>query len=434
MRRTRLLVTLAALVGSIGCASSGLPAPPTPEEIPALEGRVRSDPGDVGAAVALAAGYREAGRVEDARAVLAGARESAPEDGGVVVMLGLLAEDAGAWGEARAAYVEALAIGLAGALEPEVQRRLEVVRREELRARVAASLAREDELAASVPDGDVVGVFPFLFDGADPEWEPLAWALPEMLSTDLAVTGRLRVVERLHVQALLDELALGESGRVSRETAARSGRLLGSGTIVQGRLRLDAGQRVGVDAAVVEVGAPGAQQVSPLTDEAGVEQVLEMEKRIALSIHAELGIELTPAERERITERQTESIQALLAFGRGIEAESRGNFSDAERHFRNAVSIDPDFSLAAARGAGAARMVGVDMVAASQQVAAMARQITTKRQAVQLLQNAPPDLRDRVLQALGVQKRSIVQEVTGQDRIGQTILLELLFRAPGGEE
>ena len=424
---------MAALAFS-GCASAGLPAPPAPDELPALEARVAADPGDVQAGVALAAGYRASGRNDEARRLVVGLREEAPDDAGLLVMEGVIAEDSGDWAAARTSYSAALTSGRAGALEPEIRRRLEVVRREELRTQVTASLAREDELAVSTPDPDAIGVFPFLFDGSDPDWEPLAWALPEMLSTDLAVTGRLRVVERLHVQALLDELALGESGRVSEETAARSGRLLGSGTIVQGRLRLEAGDRVGVDAAVVEVGSPGAERVSPLSDEAGAEQIFDMEKRIALDIHAELGIELTPAERERITERQTESIQALLAFGRGVEAEARGNFTEAERHFQNAVSIDPGFSMAAARGAAAGAMVGFDAVAVGQQVAAMARQVTTKRQAVQLLQNAPPDLRDRVLQALGVSKRAIVQEVTGQDRIGQTILLQLLFRAPGGGE
>lgn len=431
MRRPTVLLLL---VAASACGGASLPAPPTPEEIPAYEARVRADPGDLQAGIALVAGYRDSGRHDEARELLASLRERDPEDPALLVMEGVLAEDAGEWEVARGAYVEALASGRAGPLEDEVERRLEVVRREQLQAAVAASLAREDELAATAPDPNAIGVFPFLFDGSNPEFEPLAWALPEMLSTDLAVTGRLRVVERLQVQALLNELALGESGRVSAETAARSGRLLGSGTIVQGRLRLDAEDRLGVDAAVVEVGDPGGEQVRPLTDEAAVEQVLDLEKRIALSIHEELGIELTPAEREQITERQTESIQALLAFGRGVEAEHRGDFGEAERHYRNAITLDPAFSMAAVRVAATGAMASIDLVGVQERVAAMARQVASKRDAVRLLQNTPPALRDRVLQALGVEKRSTVAEVTGQDRIGQTILLELLFRPPGSQE
>lgn len=75
--------------------------------------------------------------------------------------------------------------------------------------------------------------------------------------TDLAITGRLTVLERATVQMLLDEIALGAAGFLETATAARSGRILGSGHIVQGRYRIEDGSRIAVDAAIVEVGAAG---------------------------------------------------------------------------------------------------------------------------------------------------------------------------------
>ena len=427
--RPPLLLLLCALVS--GCASAGaLPPVPTAAEIPSLEERLSANPGDLEAGMSLAAAYRGTGRTAEATALISDLLVLSPEDPGLLVMSGLLAEDAGSFAEARAAYEQVLTAGQSGPLAAEVERRLNIVRRQELSQEVRGALAREADIAQVEADAGSVGVFPFFYEGDDDRWAPLALALPEMLSTDLAVTGRLRVVERLHVQALLDEIELSESGRVDAAVGARSGLLLGSRSIVQGRFRVDEGQ-IDVDAAVVDVGR-GDDETEPISDADALEEIFALEKRLALDIHAELGVQLTSAERERITERQTESIQALLAFGRGIEAENAGEYEIAQEHFSSAVSIDPDFGMAAARGRSVASMIGIDMAAVVGQVSALARQVTTKRQAVTLLRNTPVGLQDRVLQALGVQKRAVVQEVTGQDRIGQAALLELIFRAPGG--
>ena len=59
-------------------------------------------------------------------------------------------------------------------------------------------------------------------------------------------------------------------------------------------------RKVECDAAVVEVGAPNAEQVNPVTDEDLLDQLFELEKRLAFDIYAELGIQLTQAERERL--------------------------------------------------------------------------------------------------------------------------------------
>lgn len=423
---------LAALV-TAGCASPAtLPPPAPPAEIPALEARVADDPADVDAGLRLAVAYRAVERVDEARTVVDTLLVSFPEDPGLLLMSGILAEDAGDLARARATYVSALEGGVSGGLRDEVERRLETVRRAELRAEVRAALAREQELSQQAPPPATVAVFPFLYDGSDPAWEPLALALPEMLATDLSVTGRLQVLERVRIQALIDEIVLGLSGRVAEETAARAGRLLGSRNVVQGRFRVDGGTRIGLDAAVVEVGLPGQVEVDPLSDQDAIEQLFALEKRIALSLHEEMGIQLTPAERARINERQTESVQALLELGRGIAAENAGDFPQARQHYQAAVDIDPGFALARNRAQSVARLAGTVDVATAANLAGRARQLALQRDAVRLLRNAPDGARARILSNLSPQQRAVLAEVLGQDRLGQVILLELVFTPPGG--
>lgn len=429
--RLSLLIALGA------CAASGrgeLEAP-SPEQIPALEASLAEDPADVETGLSLAAGYRESGREEEARRLVAALTEYAPDDPGVLVMEGVLAEDVGDYEAAMDAYRRFLDTGTDGPLRDEVERRLEVARREALRADVRNALEREADLAQTEPDPATVGIFPFVFEGGDPEYEPLALVLPDLLATDLGITGRLTLIERTKVQALIDELELAESGRVEAGTAARSGRLLGSGHIVQGRFRMEEGARVGVDAALVTVGGPGRELSDPLTAQDEIDRFLEMEKRLAFALYDELGVQLTAAERERVSERQTESIEALLAYGRGLAAVDAGRFGQAREHFAEATAFDPGFALAQVMlDRAAALSLPAPAIQAGDQLARLVHRVGSRQAAVRLLTNAPPAIRERVLANLGASKRAILAEILGQDRVGQVILLELVFPGPGGDE
>jgi tetratricopeptide (TPR) repeat protein len=173
-------------------------------------------------------------------------------------------------------------------------------------------------------------------------------------------------------------------------------------------------------------------QVDPLSDSDAIDQLFAMEKRLALDLHEEMGIQLTPAERERINERHTESVQALLELGRGIAAENAGDYGQAGQHYDAALAIDPAFALAGARAASVARLTGLGDGALASGLAGQARRLALQRDAVRLLRAAPAGGRDRILANLSPQQRAVLAEVLGQDRVGQVILLELVFTPPGG--
>ncbi len=61
---------------------------------------------------------------------------------------------------------------------------------------------------------------------------------------------------------------------------------------------------------------------------------------------AQLGLELTQAERERILHQGPKSLAAFLAYSRGLEAMDRGDYGAAARHFRSAAQADPSFQAA----------------------------------------------------------------------------------------
>ncbi len=337
------------LSSTLGCAGSRQgPVPPSPERIPELERAVQEEPADVDALTRLGAAYREAGRQAEAREVLERARERSPGHPPAVFFLGLTLEDLERYDEAREMYSTYLASGDDPPLAGAVADRLRLLQRRELEASVRRALDREGEYADRRPPAATVAVFPFLYRGTDEGLRPLGRALAEFLTTDLARTERLRVVERMRVQLLLDEMALADSGYVNPGTAVRSGRILGAGRLVQGLLAGDAGS-LEAEASVVEVDGDPAGAGPTVAATGAAERLFELEARLALGIYQDLGIELTPAERDRVTRRPTGSLEALLAFGRGLVAEDSAHFGRAARQYRQAAELDPGFSAAVDR-------------------------------------------------------------------------------------
>jgi hypothetical protein len=169
------------------------------------------------------------------------------------------------------------------------------------------------------------------------------------------------------MQAILDEMRLADSGRVTQATALRSGRLLRASRVVQGSLA-DQGQNLRVDAAVVDVASAGVSASAGASDV--LNRLFDLEKQLVLSIFTNLGIQLTPAERSAIEQRPTQNLQAFLAFSRGLEAEDRGDFAGARDAYGEAAGLDPSFR-AAAQGATAASDLSIASLQTTGQVEAV---------------------------------------------------------------
>jgi TolB-like protein len=282
------------------------------------------------------------------------------------------------------------------------------------------------------PAPGTVAVFPFDYVGSDPGLAPLGRALAEMLTTDLSQTERLVVLERARAQVLVDEMALAGAGVVDPATAARGGRILGAHRVVQGQLDA-AGEEVTVEARLVG-GAPDAHtSEGALRASDRLARFFDLEKLLALDIYRTLGVELTAAERERVTRNRTESVEALIAFGLGLEAQDQGRWEDARTHFDQAVRTDPSFEAAAAQLATSETLAN----AASQGLDALA---DLGADLVAVIGPTSPDLLADQLLAIeqlvpGLLGRDPLAEFLGNEGLTPTVaVLELILRRPGGDE
>ena len=419
MRSALCFVSIVLLAAS--CAPRSSPQRPAPSaaELARLEQRVRQDSTNVDALVKLGAAYRAANRTPDAVAPLVRAMRVSPNNA-TVLLLGATYEDLARFGEARALYESYLVSGKSNALRRDLTRRLRLVERKELEVAAKVAVQRERELSAQPSTPGTVAVMPFSTTSTDTTTRILARALSELLITDLSQTSRVTILERVRVQALLNEIALGASGRVDSTTAARSGRMLRAERVVQGSVTQQNDQ-VTIQAAVAAVqAARNAPRRAPVVERDVLNRLFDLEKRTALRLYEALGITLTVAEREAVERRATQNLQALLAYGRGLQQLDAGNFRQAAQHFARARALDPNFEAAAQSEADASDLALASIVSTTDLIIRATREFTA----------IPSSLEFNLLQSPF--ERDPVAEILGAEGGARGLFLELIFRRPGG--
>lgn len=395
-------------------------APPPAREVPRLEARVDARPDEMESRILLGAAYQAAGRTGDAISTLEDSEAVRAGNPSAVLYLGLAYEDAERFEDARRTYRRFLETSRPeGRIRDQMEGRIELLRRQELARAVQEALTREQELADVLPSPGTVAVFPFLVRTDDPDLEPLGRAVAALVVSDLARLDRLTVVERANIDVLLDELTLAEEGWVDPGTGARSGRILGARHVVQadlvgGRASLD------MDGAVVELERQ-AESVARVGAEGSLDRIFEMQKEILFDVVDALGINLTAAEREALSERATSNVMALLEYGRGLDAEAQGRWQAAAEHFRAAAALDPAFAMASSAVSGVAAAAG----AVGLETAEILRSLSPAD--VMMLVNELGAL----VNVAGI--RDPAQEVLGVEGVGGgSLTMELILLPPSG--
>jgi len=307
------------------------------------------------------------------------------------IYLGMTAEQTGDFTAAKSAYQSYIGLARNGDLRTAAQQRLTLVDRRQMEYEAHQALANEAALATMPPESNTVAVMPFRYSGTNADVQPLGRGLAQLLVTDLAKSRQLRVLERERMQAILDEMKLGDSGRVDPSTAARSGRLLRAARVVQGTLADLPGSQLRVNAVVVDVATAGAGSSASGADQ--LNRFFDLEKQIAFSIFNALGVQLAPAEQDAVNQRPTQNMQAFLAYSRGLIAQDSGNFAAAQADFNDAVNLDPNFRAAGQSAAGAS-----ELSAASQQTVTVTEQVVSNTEQLPAAPPAGPDVTQTALQ------------------------------------
>ena len=184
----------------------------------------------------------------------------------------------------------------------------------------------------------------------NPELEPLKVGLSQMMTTDLVGAGGAKVVERVQLQAVLDELKLGHSSVVDRDTSAKVGKLLGAEYLVLGSYFSLAGT-LRVDARLVRVET--GEVVHAAGQNGAIGDLFDLQRKVAASFRERLGV-LIPGVVAALPERiaavvGAKPLDAVMALSEGLIALDNHELPRARESFERALVADPRLAEAQAQ-------------------------------------------------------------------------------------
>lgn len=320
-----------------------------------------ANPGSVAANRALGLWYYKNGRFAESRVPLEEARKLDAKDGTSALYAGLAAEQVKDFTAAKAAYDAYLAFGKSRGVRNEIRGRLIAITKDELKAQAKAAVANEAVIAQQPGSPRVVAVLPLRFSGPDvASLGPLERGLADLLITDLGKSKSLTIVERDRMQAITDEISLSRTNQTEATSSVRAGKLIQAGRIVQGAITQVGANGLAITSSVINT-TDTTQSGQTAQQNGSLDELFTLEKSLVFQIFDRLGVTLTPAERQLVDQRPTSSVQAFLAYSRGLMAEDEGRIDEAARFFANARSIDPGFGAALRRAQAASAASGATL-------------------------------------------------------------------------
>ena len=159
-------------------------------------------------------------------------------------------------------------------------------------AKEALKYSKNEKNMAPISAANTVAVLYFNNKTGLEDMNALQKGMAIMLITDLAKVPDLQVVERIKVQALLDEMELGTSGLVDPTTAPKVGKLLGAYYVSNGEIILGKMAQLNIKPVLIDV---PFGSVTPQTAATGnLQDLFRMEKEILFHIIEQMKVFLTP--------------------------------------------------------------------------------------------------------------------------------------------
>ncbi len=284
----------------------------------------------------------ESGDIEAAREALESAKPLFPSNPAVSYYLGVIYLQEGRRSDTISEWREYVSIAPDSEDAMKIRKYLTLLAREEAIAYARRAVAGEAALVSGPAVDNAVAITPFHNLGSE-ALGPLGKGMAAMLITDLSQVRDLQVVERMRLQALLQEMGLAASGVIDPETAPEIGKFLKSGHVVTGSL-VDPEKEI-LQIVSVTMNTEETTRVDTRDAQGALSELYNLEKQIACDIIESLGrdCDSTPTAFGAI---HTRSYGAFIFWSRGLDAMDAGNFSQARKLFRQAVDKDPAFDLA----------------------------------------------------------------------------------------
>jgi tetratricopeptide (TPR) repeat protein len=351
-RASSLVLALLLLTAIVGCSQSflrqgdeALKKQSYQQALAYYEQALREHPEDPKVQSAVGRAYYHLQDYDQAEKLLKAAQALTPNDGIITFYLGMIAETKNDFAGAAESYAKFLAIDGNSPIAPQIKGRLLYAQNEQMRNQVTEAVKNEKSLASQPPAKNTIGVLPFHVSGkASEDVNSLAQGMAAALWYDLASVKELQVVERLQLKYLTDELEAADKGFVAKNSGLRLGKFVNAQHLVTANLDSPAADKLSIQTGLISTGA-GTYSPAFAADEQ-FSKAMKVQKELTLAVLDSLGIKVTGSARRNLKKAPTDSYEAFLAFGRGVDQFDRGDYGKAVAFFVEATRIDPSFDLA----------------------------------------------------------------------------------------
>lgn len=191
---------------------------------------------------------------------------------------------------------------------------------------------------------NTLAVLPFRNRSGQGELDPVQKGMALMLTTDLSQVPEVQVVERIRIQAVMEELGLGASGLVEPGSEPRLGKLLQARFLVGGDVTGTGESPLRARSRLLET--PTSAVIGEPASEGSLTELFRIEKDLLFELIRLLKIELKPDEKAKLAKPCSTRNRALMALFRGIDASDRGEYVIAEEMYETALEEDPEICVA----------------------------------------------------------------------------------------
>ncbi len=233
-------------------------------------------------------------------------------------------------------------------VENEIKRQITIVSMVRAQDEAIKALEAEKKIGAESIRPNTVAVSYFKDLSPDKSFQSFQKGLNAMLITDISKIKDLVVVEREQIQALLEEMKMGQTGIVDKKSAPRVGKLLKAENIVTGTL-----SNGSIEAAVAVASVSTANLMGAASTTVDKEKFFELSPIIIKNIADILNISLSQKDIENIGIPHTKSFEAFIHYGNALDSLDRGEWEDARNLYDLALVTDPAF-IRASEGRDAA--------------------------------------------------------------------------------
>jgi TolB-like protein len=170
------------------------------------------------------------------------------------------------------------------------------------------------------------------------EYTWLSEALADMLTTDIAATKKIWVVNRLDLKKVLEEQKLSLSGMVSDASMVNLGNLSGASLILTGSFTIY-GDQIRIDAKIFNIETGTSQGAASTIG--SVQDIFVLEKKLAVQVLDALTIPLTDDDKINLFQIASGDFKAIENNYRGVIALDKNDKESAKQYFQKAVNKDP---------------------------------------------------------------------------------------------